>query len=122
MEVGYLNSLSVALDTSILGTAAGEVTVINTTDRGVKIGDQITVTGTTNYNFTYTVTDVSSDGLTITMFSTQSTSTTSESSGNLEITVTRATATAALIKRSGDTVAGATATGDIGIFALGVTA
>lgn len=119
-KIGFVNSITVALDTSIQGTAIGEVTVVNTVDRGVKVGDQIVVTNTTNYNFTYTVTDVSSDGLTITMFSTASTDTGVENSGDLTITVTSATATAKLVKLSGATTMVPTAINDVGVFALGM--
>lgn len=118
--VGYLHSLTVPINTSITGTADGVVTVVIGLNRGIIIGDRITVTNTTNYNFTYTVTGVSANGLTITMYSPDSTDTTAETSGNIEIAVTHATATAVLIKRSGDTVAGAVAEDDIAIFALGV--
>ena len=119
-RIGFCNSISVDIDTSIQGTAAGEVTVVNTVDRGVKVGDQITVTGSTNYNFTYNVTDVSADGLTITMFSTASTDTGSEGTATLQIIVTGATATAKLVKLSGATTMIATAVDDIGVFALGM--
>jgi len=119
-RVGFCNSITVALDTSIQGTAIGEVTVVNTVDRGVKVGDQIIVTGSTNYNFTYNVTDVSADGLTITMFSTASTDVGAEVAGTLQIIVTSATATAKLVKLSGATVMVATAIDDIAVFALGM--
>lgn len=120
-EVGFVNSLTVALETSIQGTAIGEVTVINTTDRGVKVGDTITVTGSTNYNFTYTVTGVSADGLTITMFATESTDTGSEGTATLQIIVSSATASARFIKVSGQTVMSVAAIDDIGVFALGMS-
>jgi hypothetical protein len=119
-RIGFCNKITVALDTSIQGTAIGEVTVINTVDRGVRVGDQITVTNTTNYNFTFNVTDVSTDGLTITMFATASTDTGSEASGDLTIIVTGATATAKLVKLSGSTTMVPTAIDDIGVFALGM--
>lgn len=119
-RVGFCNSITVALDTSIQGTAIGEVTVVNTTDRGVAVGDKITVTNTTNYNFTYVVTGVSADGLTITMFATESTDTGSEVSGDLTIIVTNATGTAKLVKLSGATTMVPTAVDDIGVFALGM--
>ena len=119
-QVGFVNSITVAIDTSIQGTAEGEVTVVNTTDRGVKVGDRIVVTSSTNYNFTYTVTDVSADGLTITMFSTESTDTGSEGTADLTITVTSATATAKLVKLSGATTMVPTAINDVGVFALGM--
>ena len=119
-EVGFVNSLTVALETSIQGTAIGEVTVINTTDRGVKVGDQIVVTGSTNYNFTFNVIDVSADGLTITMFATASTDTGSEGTATLQIIVTSSTATAKLVKVSGQTVMSVSAIDDIGVFALGM--
>jgi hypothetical protein len=119
-RVGFVNSITVALDTSIQGTAIGEVTVVNTVDRGVKVGDQIVVTGSTNYNFTFNVIDVSADGLTITMFATASTDTGAEVAGNLQIIVTSATATAKLVKVSGQTVMSVSAIDDIGVFALGM--
>ncbi len=119
-RVGFCNSITVDLDTSIQGTAIGEVTIVNTTDRGVAVGDKITVTGSTNYNFTYVVTGVSADGLTITMFATESTDTGSEVSGDLTIIVTNATGTAKLVKLSGATTMIATAIDDIGVFALGM--
>ena len=118
--VGYVNSLTVALDTSIQGDGSGVVTVINTTDRGVKIGDSITVSGTTNYNETFQVTAVTTDGLTITMENSTNTSAVLENAGNLQITVTSATATAKFIKVSGQTVMSAAAIDDIGVFALGM--
>jgi len=119
-RVGFCNSITVALDTSIQGTAIGEVTVINTVDRGVKVGDQIVVTNTTNYNFTFNVIDVSADGLTITMFATASTDVGNEASGDLTITVTSATATAKLVKLSGATTMIPTAIDSIAVFALGM--
>lgn len=119
-RVGFVNSITVAMDTSIQGTAIGEVTVINTTDRGVKVGDTITVTGSTNYNFSYVVTGVSADGLTITMFATESTDTGSEGTATLQIFVSAASATAKLVKLSGATTMIATAIDDIGVFALGM--
>ena len=119
-RVGFCNSITVDIDTSIQGTAIGEVTVINTVDRGVKVGDQITVTGSTNYNFTYNVIDVSADGLTITMFATASTDTGSEGTATLQIFITSSTGTAKLVKLSGATTMIATAIDDIGVFALGM--
>jgi len=119
-RIGFCNSITVDIDTSIQGTAAGEVTIVNTVDRGVAVGDKITVTGSTNYNFTYIVTGVSADGLTITMFATESTDTGSEGTATLQIIVTSSTGTAKLVKLSGATTMIATAVDDIGVFALGM--